>query len=229
MDVDEFHIFISKALYYLYPWGVSSFLIILAFKIEREFQDLPINIKNLTSYIKFGLNNNTSCLARSLGVKSRQVSLLLFEQSNHLQGNDFIRWLSNLTNEEIESFAIPKFDKENLKEVALKLTPNSYRSTINEYEFVIKGTIFNTEWSITSQDVKIGDILDYQREEHNQFDPYAVLILKNEKPLGYIPREYSKLIASEIDIEEKRYMVLAIDIRKKINHNDIRVRFSVSL
>ena len=205
MYLADFHIFISKALYYLYPWGFSSFLQILAYKLSVEFKDLPENIKNLSSYIKYGLNNSTSCLARSLGIKSRQVSLFLYEQSNQLEGKDFIKWISNLTNDEIESYEISVFDKENLKGVSLKLTPNSYRTTINEFEFIIKGTYYNSDWSETSQGVQVGEALYYIREEQNEFDPYAIMIMKGENQLGYIPREYAKLIASEIDIESSKY------------------------
>ncbi len=227
LDIDGFHVFISKALYYLYPWGISSFLIILAFKLNKDFSELPENVRNLASYMKYGLNNNTSCLARSLGVKSREVSLLLNDKSNRLQGKDFIRWFSNLTNDEIELFDISKFDKDNIKEVALKLTPNSYRTIVSEYEFLVKGTSFNTVYSITSQSVIIGDVLSYRRENHNEHDPFAVLIFKNENPVGYIPREFSKIIASEIDIEEKRFYLIVIDVKERINYNDITVQMTV--
>jgi helicase len=223
-DVTDLHIFISKALYYLYPWGFSSFLLILSYRLNIEYKDLPENTRSLSSYIKYGLNSATSCLARSLGIKSRQVSLFLFEQSNRLEGNNFIKWISNLTNEEIESFDISIFDKENLKDVSLKLTPNSYRTPISNFHFRIKGTYYRNDWSKNSTDVKIGDELNYLREEQNQFDPYAVLIMKNGNALGYIPREYSKLIASEIDIEDSNYTIIIDDITEKENYNEIYVQ-----
>ena len=75
-EVTDFHIFISKALYYLYPWGFSSFLQILAYKLSVEFKDLPENIKNLSSYIKYGLNNSTSCFSASSGTSQRSDLLL---------------------------------------------------------------------------------------------------------------------------------------------------------
>ncbi|MBN2616579.1 MAG: DEAD/DEAH box helicase [Bacteroidales bacterium] len=225
-DVTDLHIFISKALYYLYPWGFSSFLLILSYRLNIEYKDLPENTRSLSSYIKYGLNSSTSCLARSLGIKSRQVSLFLFEQSNRLEGNNFIKWISNLTNEEIESFDISIFDKENLKDVSLKLTPNSYRTPISDFHFRIKGTYFSNDWSKNSMDVQIGDELNYLREEQNQFDPYAILIMKNGNALGYIPREYSKLIASEIDIEDSNYSIIIDDITEKENYNEIYVQMN---
>jgi len=223
-DVTEFHIFISKALYYLYPWGISSFLQILAYKLGVEFKDLPENTKNLSSYIKYGLNNSTSCLARSLGIKSRQVSLFLYDQSNQLEGKDFIKWISNLTNDEIEFYELSEFDKENIKDISLKLTPNSFRTTINEFEFTIKGTYYNSDWSETSLEVHIGEELLYNREEQNEFDPYAIIIMKGDRQLGYIPREYSKLIASEIDIESSNYLIIVSSVNPNENYNEIVVQ-----
>jgi len=45
LDMQRLHVFISNALYYLYPWGISSFLIILSYRMSLEYKDLPENIK----------------------------------------------------------------------------------------------------------------------------------------------------------------------------------------
>ncbi len=223
-NILDFHVLISKGLYYLFPWGLSSFLIILSQKLSIEFSNLPKNIKNLTSYLKYGLNNPTSCLARSLGVKSRQVSLLLYEKSNYLEGKNFIRWLSNLTSEEIETFDISKFDKENLKNVFLKLSPISYRTKVNEFKFFVKGTYFNKDWQDVSLDIELGEHLKYKRDEQNKYDPYAILIMKKNKPFGYVPREYSKIITPEIDIEETEYEVVVENVIENEQYNQIEVK-----
>ena len=223
-NVLDFHILISKGLYYLYPWGLSSFLIILSYKLSIEFNELPENIKNLTSYIKYGLNNPTSCLARSLGVKSRQVALFLYKKSEYLKGKNFIRWLSNLTSEEIEAFDISKFDKENLKNISLKLSPTSYRTEISEFKFFVKGIHFNKNWQNVSLNIRIGEHLNYKRDEQNKYDPYAILILKENKAFGYVPREFSKIIASEIDIEEVKYEIVVVGINEKESYNEIRIK-----
>jgi len=227
-DILYFHILIAKGLYYLYPWGLSTFLIILSYKLSIEFSELPKNIKNLASYIKYGLNNPTSCLARSLGVKSRQVSLLLYEKSNYREGRNFIRWLSNLTNEEIESFNIPEFDKENLKSVSLELTPTSHRTDTREFQFFVKGTYFNKDWQKISQNISVGENLSYKRDEQNKYDPYAILILKEDKAFGYVPREYSKTIASEIDIEEAKYEIIVENVIDKEQYKQIEIRMTKS-
>jgi helicase len=163
-----------------------------------------------------------------LGVKSRQVSLLLYEKSDYLKGKDFIRWLSNLTSEEIETYKISKFDKENLKNVSLKLTPTSYREEVNEFKFIVKGTYFNEDWQDVSMDIELGDNLNYIRDEQNKYDPYAILILKEDKVFGYVPREYSKIIASEIDIDETEYEIIVENIIDKELYRQIQVRMTKS-
>ncbi|MCK4359766.1 MAG: DEAD/DEAH box helicase [Candidatus Cloacimonetes bacterium] len=222
-DIQKLHIFISKALYYLYPWGITSFINILSYKLEIDLKDLPENIKNLTSYVKYGLNNSTSCLARSLGIKGRKVSTYLYEKSLNLHGKEFIKWLSNLTNDEINNFDILEFDKENIKDISLKLTPNSYREIPDFFEFTVKGTYFNHEWSSTSRTVKIGEKLYHQRDYNNEFDPYAILILKEDHTIGFIPREYSKILSAEIDIEGTEYEMFVTNILEKESYNEIEV------
>ena len=226
MEISQFHIFVSKALYYLYPWGVSSFIAILAFKLNKDLKELPENIKSLSSYLKFGLNETTSCLSRSLGIKGREVSKFLYESSNKLEGKEFIVWLSNLTNLEIESFDISSFDKENIKNVSIKLTPNSYREIPESFIFKINGTSFNNRMSDNSKLVSINESLTYKRDEENKYDPYAILLFNDGNELGYIPREYAKLLSAEIEIEESKYNIRVINIFTFEDYNEIEVEMN---
>lgn len=222
-DIEALHIFISKALYYLYPWGISSFINILSYKLKIDLKKFPENIKNLTSYVKYGLNNSTSCLARSLGIKGRQVSIYLYEKSNKLQGIEFLKWLSNLTNDEIEHYDVSVFDKENIRDISLKLTLNSFRVIPDTFEFTVKETLYNNKWRLISKTIKNGEILHCLRDYKNEFDPYAILILKENNPIGYVPREYSKILSAEIDINETEYKIYVTDILIKENYNELVV------
>jgi hypothetical protein len=226
MEIVQFHIFVSKALYYLYPWGISSFISILAFKLNKDVKELPENIKSLSSYLKFGLNESTSCLCRSLGIKGREVSRFLYQSSNELKGKEFIVWLSNLTSLEIETFVLSDFDKQNIRNVSLKLTPNSYREIPESFSFKINGTSFNDRMSDNSKLVSINDYLTYKRHEENEYDPYAILVYNEGKELGYIPREFAKLLSAEIEIEESKYDIRVINIFTFENYNEIEVEMN---
>ena len=225
-DPQDLLIFISKGLYYYYPWGITAFLNIMSYELNIELEELPKNIRNLASYVKYGLNNSTSCLARSMGIKSRTVSEELYKKSKELEGKEFVRWLSNLTYDEIKSFGMSKFDEENILNTSLKLTHNNYRKIPSVFTFRVKGTYYNDEWSITSKKVKISEELELSRDIYNKFDPYAILILKSNSPIGYIPREYLRIISAEIDIEETKYRIIVSNITEKENYNEVEIVMS---
>jgi len=57
------------------------------------------------------LNNQTACLARTLGIKTRETAKYLCDASNRLQGESFIRWIGNLTHVDIQNFALTDYEK----------------------------------------------------------------------------------------------------------------------
>ncbi|HHH20697.1 MAG TPA: hypothetical protein ENK87_02105 [Nitratifractor sp.] len=50
-----------------------------------------------------------------------------------------------------------------------------------------------------------GKPLILTREPQNQYDTYAIAIYKEAKKVGYIPKTYSRIIASMLDNGEKIY------------------------
>jgi len=48
--------------------------------------------------------------------------------------------------------------------------------------------------------------------------------MKDDNDIGYVPREYSKLISSEIDIEDSAYNINVININEKESYNEIEVQ-----
>jgi superfamily II DNA/RNA helicase len=229
LDINSFHILLSQGLYYLYPWGMSAFLLLVAYKLNYEYKDLPDNIKSIPSYLKYGLNNENACLARSLGIKSRENAIMLYEKSNHLTKKEFIRWLSNLTNDEINTFGINNFDNENINEISLRINHRNFSNIISEYIFEIKGTIFNSNWAKESKIVKVNDIVTYKRDENNIHDPFAIIILHENNPIGFVPRDYAKLLSTEIDIEEKIYNANVISISHLKTYNKIKIKMTEEL
>jgi replicative superfamily II helicase len=223
-DISKFHILFSQGLYYLFPWGMTAFLTLIAYKTGCNYKDLPDTIKAVPSFLKYGQNNSTACLARSLGIKSRDVATMLFANSNYLPKVDFIRWLSNLTYDEISLFNINKFDIDNIADVVLRITPSGSNMFMQEYVFELKGTIYNSDWSIESKKVKLNDFLVYRRDDKNPHDPFAIVILHENNPVGYIPRNYAKKLSAEIDIEEKLYIINVDKIDTSDSYNKITVR-----
>lgn len=222
-DMALLNIFISEALYYLYPWGITTFITLICSSLKIEPTDLSENIKNLSSYVKFGINIPTACLARSLGIKSREVAILLHEKSGERTGVDFIKWLSNLSYEEVSKFDISEFERNNVYEVSSKLTPNSFKEISKNFCFSLKGITFNDTRKVNSKYVEVGERLTCERDYQNQFDPYAIKIFNEEHELGFIPREYTKIIASDIDVSNAKYRIIATQITIKETYNEIEV------
>lgn len=52
-----------------------------------------------------------------------------------------------------------------------------------------------------ASDVRVGDVLRLQHESENAFDPHAtqILLLAHDKTVGYVPRQYSKMVANLLD------------------------------
>lgn len=223
-DIADFHLFLARGLFYLYPWAITSFLNILAFRLNLESDEIPDNIKNLSSYLKYGLNDVTGCLARSIGIKNRDVVNILLPLSNYLSGSNFIKWLSNLSALKIRNLEISEFDKENILSVSRRLTPQRFNIIPNDFTFVIEGTEDSPYRSRNSQSVLMGAELSYRRRASSQNDdPYAIQLLYNRNVIGKIPSEYSKMLSAEIDINEAEFLITVIDIDYQENFNVITV------
>lgn len=219
---EHLHILLSEGFYFRYAWGISAFLTILKHLLNVE--EMPDGIKNLSSFIKFGLNNSTACLARSIGIKNRDIALRLSDISGNLSGRNFIKWVANLSNEDIDGFNFNTYDAQNILTTAFKLSPNKFDGTPIRFTFWVKGVFFNEERRVASLNLTDGDILNYYREPNNNFDPFAIKITDLwPDDLGYVPREFSKLISVEIDINQIDYLVEVLEVLPQENYNDIYI------
>lgn len=221
--IANFHLFLSKGLYYLYPWAITSILNILVFRLKIENENIPENIKNLSSYLKYGLNNSTGCLARSLGIKNRDVVNILIPISGHKTGSEFIKWLSNLSFIKVNSLDISDFDKENILSVSRRLTPIRFNKIPEKLTFEIIGTEDSSFSRRGSLRVEVGNYLNYRRRSHTTNNPYTIFVSYKGFPLGRIPAEYSKVLSAEIDINETQFNIIVTDIVEDMGFNRITV------
>lgn len=219
--IANFHLFLSKGLYYLYPWAITSILNILTFRLKIGNEDIPENIKNLSSYLKYGLDYSTGCLARSLGIKNRDVVNILIPSSGYKTGSDFIKWLSNLSFRKVNSLDISDFDKENILSVSRRLTPIRFNKIPEKLTFEIQGTDESRFSRIVSQRVEVGDNLNYKRRVNSIDNPYAIFVSYKGVSLGTIPAEYSKVLSAEIDINEVVFNIKVTDIFEDKGFNKI--------
>ena len=225
-DINKLNIFISDGLYYRYTWAFTAFITILAYKLGINWDDLPINIKNLPGYIKFGVDDPTACLARSLGIKNRDIAFLLSSKSDGLSGRAFIKWLANLTSEDLVTFEINQYDIRNIMDVAVKINPHKFIETPQTYIFNVKGIPYEEERIETSRIVEQGYYLSCRRDLENIYDPYAIKLFYQDRELGFIPREYSRIIATEIDLNNVEYDIVVRRIEPTLDYQNIEITMS---
>lgn len=223
-DQSKLNIFLSEALYYRYVWGITSFLTLLSYKINIPAEKFPTNIKNLAGYMKYGVSNPTACFLRGLGIKNREVSNLLATKSNNKLGESLLKWVSNLGIDDIKGWQINEYDIQNILDISYKLNIHKTTSgTPSTLSFYIRGIWHDTNRRIISKTVSLGDKLTYKREEQNPYDPFAIKLFYLGQELGYVPKEYSRLISTEIDLNEKNYTLQILNIAEENEYNNIKI------
>jgi hypothetical protein len=62
----------------------------------------------------------------------------------------------------------------------------------------------------------------------NEYDPFAVKIFLTEQELGFVPREFSKIISIEIDINNTQYNIVVTDVSPRNGYNEIIVTMAIN-
>jgi hypothetical protein len=126
---DQLFTYISQNIEYRYSWGTTAFLTILSKKLGIDYESLPLKIKYLPTFLKYGINDVKACLFRSLGVLNRNTSLKLSQHIDSIYPEKVISFLLNLNEIDLGRMGIStSFDKNNIFEVINKL--NSHRPII---------------------------------------------------------------------------------------------------
>ncbi|SEM57594.1 Helicase conserved C-terminal domain-containing protein [bacterium A37T11] len=223
-DPNGLFVLLADCYYYRYCWGISSFLTIMSHVLQIELTDLPENVKHLSSYLKFGVDNPNACLARSIGIKNRETALLLSNRQLGISGRDFLKWMANLEMEDIVAYETTPYESQNILETVAKLNPERQRTELNDIEFEVKGINHERSRRDLFFIVDIGDELEYERDSSNQYDPFAIQILKDGVQLGFVPREFAKIIAVDIDLNQAAYEITVEDYISGVDYDRIFAR-----
>lgn len=205
--------------------GFISIFIYYIIKIiyEIEDSDLEEDIRMAPTYLKYGLNNLNACLAKIHGIHNRELALFLANKFNNPEYSKFLVWLANLSDSEIESYEISEWDKQNIISVSEKICPRNYKEQPKAFSCKVKGTFFNESFKAESLKIHNSSKLYLQRDEENQFDPYAIFVMHDGNPIGYIPKEDSKFISTEMNINNTEYDVKVISVTNKGTYNDVQI------
>lgn len=99
---------------------------------------------------------------------------------------------------------------------------------ISNVEFKVVGVSFTNEDGVKRQDVianlRVNDMVMLQREPANQYDTNAVAVMSLYGQVGYVGKEYAKILGPMIDAGKKfKAQVIECDIYKKTRYCKIRV------
>lgn len=229
-DFDNFYILLAKGLYYRFPWICSAIILLTAYTLKIDYFEISENIRYIPTFMKYGLNNRVACIARVCGIKTRETAIFLANKSNKTSDKEFISWIVNLRKKEIDEMSLSPFEKENITDVVFSITPNSNKNNPIYFSFDVVGTRYDDSWKETSLHITNSDIFSLQRDKENDYDPFAIFVMKNNSVVGYVPRDYSKYIATEMDLNNSYFIVNALSTKyvKNENYNIITVSVDLS-
>jgi replicative superfamily II helicase len=209
---DKMQLYINQLLNYRYPWGITVFLLILIYHLNRhfddmpeDFKDLPEKVRNLPSFIKYGLDKIPACMAKSIGVSTREASLAIASMylgRNNLE--EFVIWFANLD--------ISEYERKNILYLSQKLNIKKWATEFFEpIKCDIKGIPYEEDRKKLSREVNIGDVLTLERDFENPYDIYAIKLMFENIQLGFIPRDIAKILAIEMDLNGRKFQAKIID------------------
>lgn len=228
-ESDSFLNFFSDGLSYRLPWGITTFVTILSHRLNLSMDALPVNIRNLAGYVKYGVRLPSASMARRLGIKGRNISLLIGTYAQKRTGEEFLKWFSNLQIEEIRTWSkkLTEYDLDNIIATAIKT--NTLRTSPivpAKFRFFIKGLYYYRDNAKIIGKLKIKDTLGYERDYTNVYDPFAIKILYGKTQIGHVPREFAKIISTEIDLNNQKYKIAIRGISRNKDIDGVEVIMS---
>ncbi len=206
---DEFGDYIADRVIYKMPWGFNGFLRILAFKLQKKYDELPLAWQYLPSMMKFGVNSVFACWVGSFGVSSRQLALELANRYPSSYGSSyrsFVKWIVNLPIEflfqelSVGSVAEKKRFVQKINRIVAddtQLQFNLQRQTV--LESPVQGIPYDNRVDAALK-VREGDELILEAEPDNPYDPSAIRVLFDGHQIGYVLRDKAKIISREMQL-----------------------------
>lgn len=208
-DNDKLHLFLNNSLQYNFSWGIHSLLNILIYHLNDEskykfggIDNLPDNIRNFSSYIKYGLNNPEACKCKNLGIKNRETCIKLTDDySNKNEPN----WFFNIDFNDLMNNS--NFSDSEKKEIVQILEEKNYNQM--QFETLLEKSI---ELSLNSEELDIGSILHLERDLTDKFNLYKIDLKYIGDVIGSLPINYSKALSIEMDLNNVELFAEVLDI-----------------
>ncbi len=188
---DDFGDYIADRVIYKLPWGFNGFLRIVAFKLQKKYDELPL------------------CWICSFGVSSRQLALEVarhYPMENGSSFRSFVKWVVNLPTEflfqELTVGSIAE-KKRLMEKISRIVADDSQLQFILQRQTVLESRVQGIRYDNRADaaiDVPKGDQLLLQADPDNPHDPWAIRVLFNGQHIGYVQRDKAKIISREMQL-----------------------------
>lgn len=224
--------FIETMFSYRYSWGVTSFVILFKYVLDkRELEQIDI-INYIPTFVKHGTNKIFASWAKSLGVPTRESANVIGSYYEKEFGENydlklFVHWFSNISQEELKEILnnAVRYEIEIILNTAQKINSGKYYNVDNdkEYIFNVMGIKYYPESIVLAKKINVNEEIILLRDYNNPYDSFAIKVLYDDIFLGYVPRDLAKEISIQIDLNGLQFSGYVKKKRKKSTGIDIMV------
>ncbi len=190
------------------PWGIGSLYIVAAQEIEDRCGTLPEYLRFLPALSRYGVPTPVGAIFRAVGISDRTSAIRLAQaySSDHDVVNltETLDWLAELRLEQLVTILDDTQRAgrvfEEIQEAQLG-NPGAERFRRGGWDDVeVRGLQYHTDLN-TVKSIVAGEQLILNRELDNPYDPNAiqVLIPAKREMIGYLDRDYARIIAPAFD------------------------------
>ena len=195
------------------PWVTSGFLYIATARLGLDGNLVPLAVRTLPAMIKVGVEFPEAAWAAAAGAASRDAAIRIgmdyvsaravdtgVEDRAHTYSR-FLDWLRPLTSEELNrSYGLEGAVLEETLRSFQRNATNPLLGTEIKFpmEFNVRGIAYENRRQIAVS-AGAGSEVFLRRDYDNLVDRNAILVVFQNQPLGYMPRDYAQLIAPEVD------------------------------
>ena len=205
----EFGRFAARYFVDVLPWATSVILNLAKHDHNLNDDDISPQSRSLPSMIRYGVPSPEAAWCLILGVNGRRAAVEIAADYRSNGGNidfqEFRAWFGAL---EIADIRAKYSFRGAALENAIRAVGKSGASHVSRQfwdlesllpmDTKVVGTQYERRWS-TALGLRVGEWLDLKRDIGNAFDRNAILVLKDNSEIGYLPRVDSVLLAPEID------------------------------
>jgi hypothetical protein len=209
VSTEQLSKFIEEFFAYLLPWGISAFIKVACKELQLDEDNLPTQVKSLSSMVKYGVPTPTTSWTVSGGIPIRETAIRVASQYEHeigeLNHERFVSWLRGKNTESLQyDYGLRSPLLEDVSKSISRTGSNQYlrdHSSILEIlplDTWVVGISYENRAPVAIS-AKAGDRVELLRDYGNAIDRNAILVKLGGRELGFIERDLAQLASVDVD------------------------------